>query len=493
MIFNENSTLNDKRKALNVLQGWKIRRRQDTNIGILCTLVLLDVSVKDTANEIKDQLTLSTLYGSALTKFINYATSLKLGTNTMYASAHQLGIDSFIIDLRHSFSHGRQTFNLDVYRNSHNICMKWIKEYYWDREIENIQDADIKNIRYDAELEEKLDEIFTFYDILAELILKNFKTFDELENSNEISKERWPLVKEFMKEKNLKNFRQSLTYFTKLLSKIITSREVRLNPKTFFHVMLTKCDLFMRAFEISKDSFIQKDEESSDEEEVEITPLKRPKLSSHESIVNLYQKLIWHVAKNDYLKLFIDLLLQIYLNQSESEIRRKSAHFWIDIILKSYHYYQKYCDAYKSRFMEQKIPPEIKNIYSYQLDADIKNVFIFVGTQMLPTSLKYSNESVLHLLEAINENDNDLNLCLSLIPLIYPPLTIEQIESMKELIDIKLSSSKKVIRNTDEKVYTVRDLQASSSEVVNDNDKIWKHCETEISWSSLPIGYEFKV
>ncbi|XP_070502588.1 uncharacterized protein [Chironomus tepperi] len=495
LIFGDKSTLKDKSKALSILKAWKIRRGQETPLGILCTLILVDVEVKDTPEKGFDSATLGLLYGSAITKFTNYATSFKLGKSTMYASANQLGIDSFIIDLRHNFAHGRQSFNLDVQRYSHKICMKWIKEFYWDTEIDKFQDVDIRDIRYNASLAEELDDMFTFYDLLAEAMLSNIRTFDELKDLSDVSKERWPFVIEYMKEKKLKNFRQAFKYFTKALGEIIASKQMRLNPMTFFHVMLTNCDFFMKASELSKHLVIE--EVMSEDEEVEITPMKRPKKSRTHSIVNQFQTLIWHIVKNDYLKLLLDMLFQIYLNQAESKVRRKSAHFWIEIILKSYEYYQKYCEFSKTDIMEhKKISPEIKNVYSYQLGADLKNVIIFVGTQMLPTSLKYSNENVLHLLNTLNENDDDIKICLSLMPHIYPPLTVEQIETMKHLVDIKLNSSRKYIKTSASKdrIYSVEDLRDNGTKNdSSDTDIIWKSTCTDISWSSLPLAFEFKV
>lgn len=496
LIFDEKSTIEDKKKALGIMKAWKIRRGQDTALGILCTQILLDMELKDNPENNFSTSILNTLYGSTITKFCNFASSFKLGTDTMYGSAHQLGIDSFIIDLRHNFAHGKQSFNIDVNRYSHKICMKWIKEFYWDTECDNFRNVDIRDIRYNANLAEELDDTFTFYDLLAEAMLSGIRTFEELKSLSDSSKERWPFVLEYMKEKNLKNFRQAFKYFTKILGEIIASKAMRLNPKTFFHVMLNNCDFFMKAAELSNDLIIE--EVMTDDEEVEITPMKRPKRSRSHSIVNQFQHLIWHIAKNDYLKLLLDMLFEIYLNHSESDVRRKTAHFWIEILLKSYEYYQKYCKFLKIDIMDhKKISPETKSVYSYQLGADLKNVIIFVGTQMLPTTLKYSNENVLHLLNTLNENDDDLKICLSLMPHIYPPLTVEQVETMKNLIDIKLNSSRKVIKSSskEDKIYSVEDLHdnGTKKDDSGDKDKIWKLAGSEIPWSSLPLAYEFKV
>lgn len=482
MIFDENSIENLK-SALDTLKIWKIRRSQDTPLGVLCTLILLDVQYKDHSKMIKDSSTLSTLYGSAITKFINYASSFTMTRGSMYFSANQLGIDSFLIDLRHTVSHGRHMPGLEVFRQSHLMCMRWIKDYYWDKEVENIRDVTIKEMNCDTEMEAKLDNIFPFYDLLADLIHKNIKDFDELEKLDKVN--RWPHVKQFMQEKNLVNFKQAFKYFTNQLAGIIETRNMRVNYQTFFYSLITKCEYFINAFQ-NADNNPEDDEDVN--EEVYITPVKKPKKNKHLSVVNVFQDLMWHIAKNDFLKQFLDVLFRINFNRGETPARRQAAQFWILILLRSYHYYVKYCKFNKASVIEQKkITHETRNIYSYQFDVDLRNVIIFVGTQMLPTSLKYSKEFVLNLLHKSNEND--YGICMNILPLVHPPLTPQQLSTIKDLIDIQTSPTKRAEKSS--KVYTVNDLGVGGKE--NTKEVIWKLSETDVDWSSLPIGYEFSM
>ena len=102
-------------EGYNTLLAWKIRRSQETPAGIQCTIALLDASVKDNEETTLDSFTLNILYSTSLTKFVNFAASFQMGQGTMYKSAYFLGIDSFIIDLRHLCAHGKQTPNLEVF------------------------------------------------------------------------------------------------------------------------------------------------------------------------------------------------------------------------------------------------------------------------------------------------------------------------------------------------------------------------------------------
>lgn len=353
---------------------WRARRSQETMTGVLCTLTLLDIHLKDAAGTITDRSTLSTLYASTLTKFINYATSYQVGETSMYRSAKKLGIESFLIDLRHMCAHGKQLPSLEVFRKSHRTCLNWIKQFFWDQELTKICDATSKDFRFDSELAAKVKNILLFYDTLAQLLQKNITRLEDLPK-NGTAQQRWPAIDKFMQQNKLKNFRQAIKYLTSSLTEIVESRAMSLNPRTFFHEMFEHCEFFMQTSEIVDCDLLNASlKEEEDETETEEAPPKRKK-SEPPSIVNLYQPLIWQIAKHDHLKLFLDMLYQISLNDGENARRRISARFWIVIVLKSFNYYQRYSKfSKKNVILEKKISPEVRKIYSYQLDADLRKV-----------------------------------------------------------------------------------------------------------------------
>lgn len=325
-----------------------------------------------------DRPTLCTLYSSTLTKFINFATSFKVGETSMYRSANKLGIESFLIDLRHICSHGKQLPSLEVFRRSNKTCLDWIKQFFWDQELKNISDATSKEIRFDVELSEKLKEIFPFYDVLAELLHKNVVRFQDL-TGNDITKQRWPTIEKFMQQNKLKNFSRAFKFVTTQLAKIIELRAMNHNPCTFFHEMLEHCEFFMQTIKVEESNLLETSLEYDGDDDhissdIDESPVKRKKVETS-SVINLYQPLMWQIAKHGHMKLFIDMLYQISLNESETERRRMSARFWIVIVLRSFEYYQRYCKFSKNNtILETKISQEVRNVYSYQLDADLKKV-----------------------------------------------------------------------------------------------------------------------
>lgn len=303
-----------------------------------------------------------------------------------------------------------------------------------------------------------------------------------------------------MKQTNMVNFRQAFNYLSQTLMRIVDSKLMNQNPRTFFYEMLDQCDYFMQATELadvgnvtmSEDEAYEEDDSSA--EEVEAVPAKRKKRESP-SMVGLYQDLIWQIAKHDHLKLFVDMLYQISLNEGEETDRRNAARYWITIILRSFSYYQKYCSFSKDNaILQTKITGEVRKVYSYQLDADLKKVFIFVGTQLLPTSLKYSREFYIQLLNNFDAESEPI--CMNLLPFVYPPLSSEELAEINDLVKIGTKSSRKVLNDNPDKIYTMADLITSDEQNDDESEEsnpIWEQSVDNVDWSSEPIGRYFSV
>lgn len=111
---------------------------------------------------------LRALYSSAFTRFLNFMSSIMQNGHlkTMYMTAKNLGIDSFMVDLRHLCAHGQVMPTLEVFRRSADYCLKWLHSFYWTRELETINDASVQDfrLRSTVEFESKVREIVAGYD-----------------------------------------------------------------------------------------------------------------------------------------------------------------------------------------------------------------------------------------------------------------------------------------------------------------------------------------
>lgn len=492
-IFGDDSTIEDKKRAYSKLITWKIRTGQDTQAGILCTLIILDVQIKDVTRQIIDPFTLSTLYASSFTKFINYATSFNLNQTTMYRSAHKLGIESFLIDIRHMCAHGKVTPSLEVFRKSLKICFQWIHNFYWKNEIDNVSDCFSNNLGLDMEFITNLQEIFSLYDSIIELLHNNVTSIDE-EGKILIGKEKLARLENFMGIIKKEKFFPALKLLSQSFAKIIVSKQMSHNLDAFFHEMLTNCSYFMSTNTEDNQSFVTNASCDDDMNSSQDSNSKHAMKQRSESIVNLYQDLFWQIARQGYLKVFIDKLHIVRARDNEDPQRRTSAGFWIRVILNSFEYYQKYLKFCKKSWTSpHKITAEVKKIYSYQLDADLRKTFIFVGTQMPPTLMKYSH-AFLHQLLLRELDEEDVDVCLSVLRYVQPPLSTQQLSQFQDLIDIRMRNNEETEPIDTQKIYTIDDLVengGNSMDIDSDNvELIWQVSLDDIDWKSQPIGID---
>lgn len=489
-IFHEKSTIDDKIRAFAKLKLWKLKTGQDTQAGILCTLIILDVHIKDVTRQVTDSSILKTLYSSSFTKFINYATSFQQNPMSMYKSANRLGIDSFLIDLRHLCAHGKVMPSVDVFRQSMKICFKWIENYYWKSEIDNVSDSNNSNfLGLDVVFIANLRNIFSLYDSLIELMHKSVQSMND-DGRTVIGAERLEKVEQFMTAINKERFFPAIKMLTKSLAKIIESKQMLKNSSAFFSEMILNCQYFMSTTAEENQSFVAN--ESCDENSSQDSSSRPAKRRWHDSVVSLYQDLIWHIARQGYLKMFIDKLHEISARENEDSLRRASASFWICTILSSFQYYQKYLQFVKQPWTAAlKITVEVRKIYSYQLDADLRKAFNFVGTQMPPALMKYSQDFLQDL--TINLDDSNVDVCLSVLPYIQPPLTHDQMAHFKNLINVRMRNGNETKPLTSEKIYTLEDLMMNGAESMDFDDDlelIWQISQDNIDWKTQPFGVD---
>lgn len=180
-LFSSNAA--DHAKALERLTIWKMRRQNLTPATIMSTIAILEVQLKDKTNALSGS-DLRAMYSNAFTKFLNYMSSIVRGREytSMFATAQALGIESFLVDLRHLCAHGQVLPALDLSRRTAAYCMDWIRQFYWERERNVIYDASVKDVRLKSslQLEESVGEWFYLYDVATRAIIQGCKTIDDV-------------------------------------------------------------------------------------------------------------------------------------------------------------------------------------------------------------------------------------------------------------------------------------------------------------------------
>lgn len=173
-----------KRLALSRMKLWKMRRGQLTPASVLSTISILDVQLKDLGDDRFTDDELRAMYANAFTRFVNYMSSIMRSrtVQSMYSTARELGMEPFLIDLRHLCAHGQVLPSLELSRRTTDYCIQWLREFYWDRERTNIVDACVRDVRLKSslDLEHSISEWFALYDAATEALVAGYKNVDDL-------------------------------------------------------------------------------------------------------------------------------------------------------------------------------------------------------------------------------------------------------------------------------------------------------------------------
>ncbi|XP_050096551.1 uncharacterized protein LOC126578239 [Anopheles aquasalis] len=137
-----------KEDALQWLNVWKVRLNKSVPVCVRCTATVLEAQLFDlrmqrddgdpNATEIKN------IYAGAFTRFVNYVTEetqtyQQHRKRTIAQHVRGIGIEPFLVELRHLCAHRSVSIAIDVFRRSAQYCMDWLKDSYWQRELNTMQ------------------------------------------------------------------------------------------------------------------------------------------------------------------------------------------------------------------------------------------------------------------------------------------------------------------------------------------------------------------
>lgn len=165
-ICSENS---NKQDALHLLLLWKARCPSLPS-GIESTLSLLQVHIQDfnsDDNVANDQI-LRLAYSSAIMRFVNHMLDSETARGTtLYQAARNLGVPDWIIDLRHDTAHSNILPSLTLLRNACEISFDWLKQNYWNKYKECIQDYTSGQKDNENNNENRMNALLYFYSCLS--------------------------------------------------------------------------------------------------------------------------------------------------------------------------------------------------------------------------------------------------------------------------------------------------------------------------------------
>lgn len=301
-------------------------------------------------------------YASAFTRFYNFMSSIIQGHNmsSMYETAKELGLQSFIVDLRHLCAHGQELPPVEVLRNTSNHCLEWLRTYYWLPHMETMSNLDAGKLHRKDKLkfEKAVTDLLEIYDLTLECHIKGaekLKAISKLKSSGEFNK-----IRVYSSSKKAKTSKEILSAVLGDLSALVKKESSSMKDLLDIY---TKCLLKMKYF-------LGVGLEIDDNEDV---------------IIAATQGLFRLLAVQGYIEKVFLALVQLSENQNESEQRRLGASYWAKKMLETFGMLFRMKRMYKAELDLVSINTECVN------DENTKIFFIFQNDKLKPADFATLN------------------------------------------------------------------------------------------------------
>lgn len=244
-LFAPTASAATRQRALDEMCIWSLRRSTLCPAAVLGTIVLLEVHLKDAERCFLRQ-DLQTLYASAFTRFFNYMSSIMQSHNlrSMYDTALQLGLPTFVVDLRHLCAHGQLLPPLEVLQSTTEYCVDWLHGYYWHAQLSTMSNVDASNIRRKdrTQFDENVTALFHFYDSVFECYLKGAR--DIKSAKRHLHGKRMAKLKEYYTENALSTLRAAFDAIVKDLMFLVKNESGLKDLSEIYIEAFTKMSYF---------------------------------------------------------------------------------------------------------------------------------------------------------------------------------------------------------------------------------------------------------
>lgn len=334
-LFGENSTNESKQLAFSRMKLWKMRRGNLTPASVLSTLSILDVQLKDQYDNRFSDDELRSMYSNAFTRFVNYMSSIMRSrtVQSMYSTARELGIEPFLVDLRHLCAHGLVLPSLKLSRRTTIYCMNWLREFYWDRERDFITDAGARDVRLKSslDLEHSIRDWFALYDIATEAMIRgarNIEDLDQLKHDGSVDARSIESLQQFAQQ--IRQFRLSF-----IANKAINQLALLSNSNVrdrgdgeIYCDVLFDCDYFTKR---SAQYFM--------------TPNKEDKVK----FIGIHQNLFRMLAICDFINAIFMRFVNVCEDNLVDEYQKKASSFWAQEIANGFLIFKQFKMLYKRK------------------------------------------------------------------------------------------------------------------------------------------------
>ncbi|XP_041772818.1 uncharacterized protein LOC121594022 [Anopheles merus] len=514
-IFNSRpDDIETKEDALRWLKMWRTRQMKEVPICVRCTFQILEAQVFDlrsrraASDEAGNAMEIKNIYAGAFTRFINFLTEGG-GTRkkSIADSVREIGIETYLVELRHLCAHRSVSISIDVFRRSAQYCMDWLKRAYWQRELSGMQPVSLTTLKYCYVAEDQLPDmsvILRTYDAVTAARVRRAYTLEMAIESVGLAEAETKLLEVHAQEHR------------SVRLPVIVRQTVRLLRELPLPATQTAVNAVCKAvLEHCRRMFADAVRYGDDEQ----VPLGK-----------IHSELFRTLAAMGCLQTLFEQLMVICeqeqpVTATGQEDQRPWAKYWAHRIAFAYQLLKEFKKACRTwpverlgRFGGAQRNLSAKQWYAGRLKSAVDQHLMLGFSVDCPWHMKLSRAYVLARLTAMNDHTKDIVPVL--LALLEPPLSPTQQQKIRKLTEVynsdalpttgtsgakgKAKGSGNGTKDTDaEKVYTADDVM----EVVAKkrahckplevgtclSKKVkrygpWTDPDVEVDWSTYPLG-----
>ncbi|XP_053687847.1 uncharacterized protein LOC128737268 [Sabethes cyaneus] len=517
IFLSERSDIEANDLALQTLKVWKLRQNRETPVSVQCTAAILEVQICDARrqqdssnNGNSDNVDIKGLYSGAFTRFINYLTESyqQSGAGRKGSIADrvkEIGIEGGLVELRHLCAHSSVTISIDVFRRSAEYCMNWLKDSYWQRELQQLQNCEISQIRsatLASKYESDLKYMANVYDIVTSAIHKGAQTTKAAEKK--LTPSRFQFLQEYSQANKIYRLNELVYEIVRNLLENLKLPQSHVTDSAVCDAFLS-CEYMFQA----------------------------PVSGNTQRLASIHQRFFKMLIDLGYIETYLKKLIQICEDDQQSCERRLGAKFWAIEVALAFRLLKKFQKIIRSlpdrshrlarRWHTKKMSGTVRAIYENKLRVDLQNTIIIGISANCPWTLRLSRDYLIERL--LNVNKYTKEILPIILALAEPHLKLSQRENLEaamekcssdyltliddgteadaDLTGDKTSTPKRAgLRKLQQsKVYTVEDVmnavaaEATGSDVEHKSKQpnkfgVWNDApaSVELDWGKCPWG-----
>ncbi|XP_017138616.1 uncharacterized protein LOC108153264 [Drosophila miranda] len=415
LIFGKNATSNQRRMGLSMIRIWKLRR------GSLCPAAALATAmiVRAQLNDKKGELNLEKIYAHAIMRFFNFMSSTVQGHNwsSMYDKAQELGLPSFVVDIRHKCSHGTEMPPVDLLRTAADICLQWLHQNYWLPLKDTLCDLEAAKLegKENIKFRQKMAHQLSAFDLALECQIKSAHSLKAIKK---IKPKEFNKIRAYLSKNKLKTPTEILDMVINKLNELVKQASTVKNLPDVYVAEILRMKYFMGVGLNIEDN--------------------------EEQIIAVTERLFSLIAVHGFTENIFVALVQLTENVHEPDERRLGARYWALKMIETFAMMSRIKRMFKeeqdkndklkpvdfSSLNRHILPKTIRTLIAHS-GVDLSLTLMFGSSRKNPRAVLFDHEFFLKRFSYLSSFSAPI--LKALIPLAETPFDVDPMEQFDEL------------------------------------------------------------